>query len=94
MSEDRKPDWPLVDRRAADPNIRDLQEKMGKILDRLTKIETVLELRADYERRIRDLEQKLAKMEGRASVMAAIVGAAASVVVSVVSALIIWVAKG
>ena len=56
MTEEHKPEWPMTDRRASDPNIRDLQEKVGKILDRLTKLETILEMRADFDKRLRELE--------------------------------------
>ena len=36
--------------------MKDLQEKVGKILDRLARLETTLDLRANFDERLRDLE--------------------------------------
>jgi hypothetical protein len=51
---------PFGERRAHDPQIRDLQEKQGKILYLLTRIETILNMRADFDIRLRELEKEQA----------------------------------
>jgi hypothetical protein len=85
---------PLGERRAYDPQIRDLQEKQGKILDRLTRIETILNMRADFDIRLRELELDAAHLKGRAAIAGGLVGLGSSLVVSVAAALIIWHIKG
>jgi hypothetical protein len=82
------------ERRAHDPQIRDLQEKQGKILDRLTRIETILNMRADFDIRLRELEKDAAHLKGRAAIAGGLVGLGSSLIVSVAAALIIWQIKG
>jgi hypothetical protein len=85
---------PFGERRAYDPQIRDLQEKQGKILDRLTRIETILNMRADFDIRLRELELDAAHLKGRAAIVGGLVGLGASLVVSVAAAIIIWHIRG
>jgi len=39
-----------------DGQMKDFQDKLGKILDRVTRIETILEIQNDYDKRLRALE--------------------------------------
>jgi len=99
-----------------DEELKEMKRTLGTILDRVTKIETVLEMRSDFDKRLRELEKdqaacrrhpveeherrikglelKQARTEGRASVLAAAISAGMSIAVSVIAGLIIWGVKG
>jgi hypothetical protein len=83
-----------VELRSLDQKMNELQNRLGKILDRVTKIETILAMRADFDIRLRELELDAAHLKGRAAIAGGLVGLGSSLVVSVAAALIIWQIKG
>jgi hypothetical protein len=59
----------------------EIRELLGRIYDRLTKIETILDI-GDFETRLKVLESELATMRGHRAVLTVIASVALSAAVS------------